>query len=59
MAFKACPDCGCRVYALGCVNCNEAAYIEAQEGYEPPRERDEDDGQQYADPRDEMEERLR
>lgn len=25
-----CPDCGCRVYRLGCVNCNEAAYIEQQ-----------------------------
>lgn len=29
-----CPDCGCRVYKLGCVNCNEAAYIQAQGEYE-------------------------
>lgn len=28
--MKTCPDCGCRVYKLGCVNCNEAAYIEEQ-----------------------------
>ena len=27
--MKTCPDCGSRVYSLGCVNCNEAAYIEA------------------------------
>jgi hypothetical protein len=26
-----CENCGCRVYALGCVNCNEIAYIEQQE----------------------------
>ena len=26
-----CPDCGERVYSLGCTNCNEAAYIEEQE----------------------------
>lgn len=26
--MKACPECGCRVYALGCVNCNETDYIE-------------------------------
>lgn len=26
-----CPDCGERVYNLGCVNCNEIAYIEEQE----------------------------
>jgi hypothetical protein len=25
------PDCGCRVYKLGCVNCEEAACIEEQE----------------------------
>jgi hypothetical protein len=29
--MKTCPDCGERVYNLGCVNCNEAAYIEEQE----------------------------
>ena len=28
--MKTCPDCGERVYKLGCVNCNEAAYIEEQ-----------------------------
>lgn len=28
--MKTCPDCGERVYSLGCVNCNEAAYIEEQ-----------------------------
>jgi hypothetical protein len=28
--MKTCPDCGERVYKLGCVNCNEAAYIEQQ-----------------------------
>lgn len=26
-----CPDCGERVYNLGCTNCDEAAYIEEQE----------------------------
>ena len=29
--MRTCPDCGERVYSLGCVNCNEAAYIEEQE----------------------------
>src|SRR5262245_8272658 len=29
-AMKTCPDCGERVYNLGCVNCNEEAYIEEQ-----------------------------
>lgn len=29
--MKTCPDCGERVYNLGCVNCNEIAYIEEQE----------------------------
>lgn len=28
--MKTCPDCGERVYKLGCVNCDEAAYIEQQ-----------------------------
>jgi hypothetical protein len=28
---RTCEDCGCRVYGLGCVNCNEVAYIEEQE----------------------------
>lgn len=27
MAYRDCPDCGERVYNLGCTNCNEAAYI--------------------------------
>ena len=31
MSYKTCPDCGERVYNLGCVNCNEPAYIEEQE----------------------------
>lgn len=29
--MKTCPDCGERVYNLGCVNCNESAYIDEQE----------------------------
>jgi hypothetical protein len=29
--MKTCPECGCRVYSLGCTNCNETAYIEEQE----------------------------
>lgn len=29
--MKTCPNCGERVYRLGCVNCDEAAYIEQQE----------------------------
>ncbi len=28
--MKTCENCGCRVYALGCVNCDEADYIEAE-----------------------------
>jgi len=28
--MKTCPDCGCRVYKYGCVNCNETAYIDEQ-----------------------------
>ena len=28
--MKTCPDCGERVYNVGCVNCNEAAYIQEQ-----------------------------
>ena len=28
--MNTCPDCGERVYGLGCTNCNEAAYIEEQ-----------------------------
>jgi predicted nucleic acid-binding Zn-ribbon protein len=36
MAYQTCPDCGERVYRLGCTNCNESAYIEAQEGYGDP-----------------------
>lgn len=30
MAYKGCPNCGCRVYSLGCVNCDEINYIEQQ-----------------------------
>jgi hypothetical protein len=29
--MKTCPNCGCRVYKLGCVNCDEEAYIAEQE----------------------------
>jgi hypothetical protein len=29
--MKTCPNCGERVYNLGCVNCDEAAYIEEQQ----------------------------
>jgi hypothetical protein len=32
--MKTCPDCGERVYNLGCVNCNEAAYIDEQVGFD-------------------------
>lgn len=28
--MKTCPDCGERVYSLGCTNCNEVAYIDEQ-----------------------------
>jgi hypothetical protein len=41
---QTCPDCGCRVYSLGCVNCDEPAYIDEQErlndiyGSDDPRE---------------------
>lgn len=29
--MKTCENCGSRVYALGCVNCDEVNYIEEQE----------------------------
>lgn len=29
--MKTCPNCGERVYRLGCTNCDEKAYIEDQE----------------------------
>lgn len=29
--MRTCEDCGSRVYNLGCVNCNEEAYIAEQE----------------------------
>lgn len=29
--MKTCPDCGERVYSLGCTNCNELDYIDEQE----------------------------
>lgn len=28
--MKTCPDCGCRVHEYGCINCNEADYIDMQ-----------------------------
>lgn len=31
MAYETCENCGCRVYNLGCVNCNEEAYIAEQD----------------------------
>lgn len=30
MSKKVCEDCGCTIYNLGCVNCNEIEYIEEQ-----------------------------
>lgn len=38
--MKTCPDCGCRVYSLGCVNCNESDYIEEQETLDEQKERE-------------------
>lgn len=41
--MRTCENCGCRVYSLGCVNCDEEAYISEQEGFtneqetRPPR----------------------
>lgn len=35
--MKTCPDCGERVYTLGCTNCNEAAYMEEAEQREERR----------------------
>lgn len=29
--MKTCENCGSRVYSLGCVNCDEEAYISEQE----------------------------
>lgn len=29
--MRTCENCGSRVYSLGCVNCNEQAYIEEQD----------------------------
>ncbi len=29
-AYKTCPDCGCRIFEYGCVNCNEQDYIDMQ-----------------------------
>ena len=39
--MKVCPDCGCRVYALGCVNCDEESYIEQQVVLDEQAEREE------------------
>lgn len=30
MAYKACPDCGCRMYEGYCTSCNEEIFIEEQ-----------------------------
>lgn len=43
--MKTCEDCGCRVYSLGCVNCDEDAYIEQQESFDAERERSERQGE--------------
>jgi hypothetical protein len=32
--MKTCEDCGERVYKMGCVNCNDIDYINAQNSYE-------------------------
>lgn len=29
--MKTCENCGCAVYKLGCVNCDETNYIEEQD----------------------------
>ena len=34
-----CENCGCNVYALGCVNCDESNYIDEQEADEFAAER--------------------
>lgn len=30
METKYCENCGCKIFSLGCVNCNEIDYIEEQ-----------------------------
>lgn len=39
MAYKTCPDCGCRIFKYGCVNCNEEDYITMQGAYDKPEYR--------------------
>lgn len=34
MNFRGCPDCGSRVYSLGCTWCDEERYMEEQEAGE-------------------------
>lgn len=34
MAYKTCKECGCKIYNLGCVNCNEIDYIDEQSYFE-------------------------
>lgn len=34
MDYKTCENCGCRVYNLGCVNCDEENYIQEQTWYD-------------------------
>jgi len=31
MAYKTCPDCGCRIYSGYCTNCHEEHYIYEQD----------------------------
>lgn len=45
--MKTCPDCGERVYKLGCVNCNEAAYIAEQEALNALAEADKEARERY------------
>lgn len=44
---RTCPDCGERVYNLGCVNCNEAAYIAEQEAFDAEAQADKEARQIY------------
>jgi len=33
MSYRACEDCGNRIYSHGCTWCNEEEYIEMQDAY--------------------------
>jgi hypothetical protein len=47
MAYKSCPDCGERVYRLGCVNCNEEAYIAEQQALDTEAQADKEARERY------------